>query len=100
LPQGPQPRKRGYRRGKRRLRAKQAVPNMAEQAGRSEMKQDGKGGQAAGKAAKDKRQERLKLALRENLKRRKSQARKKGDFPAASPGPGEVARDRGKNSAS
>jgi len=45
------------------------------------MKNDGQGGgRPAGKAPKDARQERLKLALRENLKRRKSQARGKGDY--------------------
>ncbi len=39
--------------------------------------------QISGKSAKqDQRQDRLKLALRENLKRRKSQARGRGD-PAA-----------------
>jgi hypothetical protein len=37
----------------------------------------------SGKAAKDPRQDRLKLALRENLKRRKSQARGRDDFTAA-----------------
>ncbi|WP_374708054.1 hypothetical protein [Bradyrhizobium sp. RD5-C2] len=35
----------------------------------------GKGGGQAGARVKDSRQDRLKLALRENLKRRKSQAR-------------------------
>ncbi len=34
-------------------------------------------------AAKNPRQDRLKLALRENLKRRKSQARGRGDMAAA-----------------
>ena len=34
--------------------------------------------------AKNPRQDRLKLALRENLKRRKSQARGRGDIAAAS----------------
>jgi hypothetical protein len=52
--------------------------------GWSAMKDDGQdGGRPAGKAAKDARQERLKLALRENLKRRKSQARGRGDFMPA-----------------
>lgn len=37
-----------------------------------------------GVGAKDSRQDRLKLALRENLKRRKSQARGRSD-PATSP---------------
>jgi len=36
-----------------------------------------------GTAAKNPRQDRLKLALRENLKRRKSQARARGDIAAA-----------------
>jgi len=40
-----------------------------------------------GKAVKDSRQARLKLALRENLKRRKSQARGRSDEAAA---PSEV----------
>ena len=45
------------------------------------MKDGGQGDRRrAGKAPKDARQERLKLALRENLKRRKSQARGKGDY--------------------
>ena len=45
------------------------------------MKNDKKKDQPeTGKAAKDVRQERLKLALRENLKRRKSQARRRDDF--------------------
>jgi hypothetical protein len=39
---------------------------------------DGKG------AKQDRRQDRLKLALRENLKRRKSQARGRGDLAASS----------------
>jgi len=37
-----------------------------------------------GAAAKDSRQDRLKLALRENLKRRKSQARGRSDPASAS----------------
>jgi hypothetical protein len=40
-------------------------------------------GQAGGPVKKDPRQDRLKLALRENLKRRKSQARGRGDVAAA-----------------
>jgi hypothetical protein len=36
-----------------------------------------------GQPAKDSRQDRLKLALRENLKRRKSQARGRSDVAAA-----------------
>jgi hypothetical protein len=38
----------------------------------------------SGKGAKELRQDRLKLALRENLKRRKSQARGRDDFTIAS----------------
>jgi hypothetical protein len=49
----------------------------------------------AGKAAKDSREARLKLALRENLKRRKSQARGRADFMPASPDSDDVARDGG-----
>jgi hypothetical protein len=48
-----------------------------------------------GKATKDRRQERLKLALRENLKRRKSQARERSDFTPASSASDEVSRDSG-----
>ena len=42
----------------------------------------GKGDGQAGSGAKDARQDRLKLALRENLKRRKSQARGRDDAAA------------------
>ena len=52
----------------------------------------------AGKATKDRRQERLKLALRENLKRRKSQARRRGDCMPASSETDDVPRDRGEES--
>jgi hypothetical protein len=46
-----------------------------------------------GAGARDSRQDRLKLALRENLKRRKSQARGRSD-PATSPsGHGDAALD-------
>jgi hypothetical protein len=38
----------------------------------------------SGKPGKESRQDRLKLALRENLKRRKSQARGRDDFTPAS----------------
>jgi hypothetical protein len=38
----------------------------------------------AGASAKNSRQDRLKLALRENLKRRKSQARRRSDAESAS----------------
>ena len=50
------------------------------------------GGRPTGQVAKDERQDRLKLALRENLKRRKSQARERADFMSTSPATGEVAR--------
>jgi hypothetical protein len=60
------------------------------------MKDDGQAsGRPAGQIAKSGRRDRLKLALRENLKRRKSQARERSDFTPASPASGEVARDRG-----
>ena len=63
------------------------------------MKDDGDdSGRPIGKAAKDKRQERLKLALRENLKRRKSQAKERDDFMPASPGSDDVVRDRSEES--
>jgi hypothetical protein len=45
--------------------------------------QDKRAGKA-GRDVRDSRQARLKLALRENLKRRKSQARGRGDEAAAS----------------
>lgn len=58
------------------------------------MSDDGnEGGRPAGEAARNKRQDRLKLALRENLKRRKSQARERADFTAASPASDEMPRD-------
>jgi hypothetical protein len=41
-------------------------------------------GSLAGSLAKDSRQDRLKLALRENLKRRKSQARGRSDGVSSS----------------
>ena len=46
-----------------------------------------------GKAAKDRRQERLRLALRENLKRRKSQAKERSDFTPASSTSGQISDD-------
>lgn len=58
---------------------------------------DGNGsGQPAGEARRDKRQDRLKLALRENLKRRKSQARERADFMPSSPVSDEMPRDGSK----
>jgi hypothetical protein len=44
-----------------------------------------------GRDVKDSRQQRLKLALRENLKRRKSQARGRSDEAAASSASSETA---------
>jgi hypothetical protein len=46
------------------------------------MRDDGevKGRRQSAKGTRDVRQERLKLALRENLKRRKSQARARNEF--------------------
>jgi hypothetical protein len=55
-------------------------------------------GARSGKAPKDRRRERLKLALRENLKRRKSQARERGDFTPSSSASDEVSRDSGEES--
>jgi len=48
-----------------------------------------RGGGQAGARVKDSRQDRLKLALRENLKRRKSQARGREDV-ASEPADGSV----------
>jgi hypothetical protein len=45
--------------------------------------------------ARDSRQDRLKLALRENLKRRKSQARGRGDTTAATPSNADAATPHG-----
>ncbi|MGB7121742.1 MAG: hypothetical protein WBE02_18630 [Bradyrhizobium sp.] len=72
---------------------------MAAQADGSTMKDGGNdSGARSGKAAKDRREARLKLALRENLKRRKSQARERADFTPASPGSDDVAGDDGEES--
>jgi hypothetical protein len=49
--------------------------------------------QQTGAGAKDSRQDRLKLALRENLKRRKSQARGRDDVAASSSGHTDAALD-------
>jgi hypothetical protein len=46
-------------------------------------KREGLTGAPAKNSAKDTRQDRLKLALRENLKRRKSQARGRSDVTGA-----------------
>ncbi len=55
-------------------------------------------GGRSGKAAKDRREARLKLALRENLKRRKSQARERADFTPSSSASDEVTGDNGEES--
>jgi hypothetical protein len=52
-------------------------------------------GRAAGQTGKSNREDRLKLALRENLKRRKSQARERSDFTPASLASDDVSRDSG-----
>ncbi len=49
-----------------------------------------KGERQTGRSAKNPRQDRLKLALRENLKRRKSQARGRSDVATAPRNPDEV----------
>jgi hypothetical protein len=46
-------------------------------------KREGQTGAPAKNSSRDSRQDRLKLALRENLKRRKSQARGRGDVATA-----------------
>ena len=55
-------------------------------------------GARSGKPAKNSREARLKLALRENLKRRKSQARERVDFTPSSSAPDEVTRNNGEES--
>ena len=58
------------------------------------MKDDGSNrDRGSGEGAKDQRKQRLKLALRENLKRRKSQARARDDFTQASSASDGVVRD-------
>jgi hypothetical protein len=54
-----------------------------------------KGEGPSGRPAKDLRQDRLKLALRENLKRRKSQARGRDDFTTAPSNSDDVDPDDG-----
>ena len=54
-----------------------------------------RGGAHSGKTAKDPRQQRLKRALRDNLKRRKSQAKERGHFTQPSSGSDEVTQDDG-----
>jgi hypothetical protein len=52
--------------------------------------EDGKREGPTGRQAKNSRQDRLKLALRENLKRRKSQARGRSGAIAAPSGDGDA----------
>jgi hypothetical protein len=52
------------------------------------------GGEGAKDAIRDRREARLKLALRENLKRRKSQARERGDFTPSSSPADDVGKER------
>jgi hypothetical protein len=60
----------------------------------SGMKDDqGKPERRIGSLAKDSREDRLKLALRENLKRRKAQAKGRGDVTASSSGHRDAALD-------
>jgi hypothetical protein len=49
-----------------------------------------KGEGQGGERGKNPRRDRLKLPLRENLKRRKSQARGRSDVTTVPPNPGEV----------
>lgn len=79
-----------------RLRPAKANRTMAApangQVNRSAMKDRGNNSEArSGKAAKDQRGARLKQALRENLKRRKSQARQRADFTPSSSDADDVA---------
>jgi hypothetical protein len=53
-------------------------------------KREGQTAASAKKQPKDPRQDRLKLALRENLKRRKSQARGRSDIATAPSGDVDV----------
>jgi hypothetical protein len=57
------------------------------------MKDDRQEHGGPGGTAKDTRLQRLKSALRENLKRRKSQARGRGDFMPASSASDELVRE-------
>lgn len=54
-----------------------------------------RGGGQAGARVKDSRQDRLKLALRENLKRRKSQARGREDVASSEGADGSLDDDGG-----
>jgi len=56
---------------------------------------DKREGQTGGLSKKHARQDRLKLALRENLKRRKSQARGRSDTASAPSNPDDASHDGG-----
>jgi len=56
-------------------------------------------GPHSGKTPEDPRQQRLKRALRENLKRRKSQAKERGNFTPPSSGSDEMTHDDGESPA-
>lgn len=73
---------RRYNAGRRDVRLMRFEPQRIQRARMTDdrPKQDGK----AGPHVKDSRRDRLKLALRENLKRRKSQARGRDDLAASS----------------
>jgi hypothetical protein len=76
-----------------RLRLAEANRTIAAQVNGSAMKDsENDSGSRSGKTAKDRREARLKQALRENLKRRKSQARERVDFTPSSSGADEVAK--------
>jgi hypothetical protein len=75
------------------LRLAEANRTIAAQVNGSAMKDsENDSGSWSGKTAKDRREARLKQALRENLKRRKSQARERVDFTPSSSGADEVAK--------
>jgi hypothetical protein len=58
-------------------------------------KREGQGGAPAKNSGRDTRQDRLKLALRENLKRRKSQSRGRSDVISASSDDADASLDDG-----
>jgi hypothetical protein len=59
------------------------------------MKQGQGSSEPSGRPVRDKRQDRLKLALRENLKRRKTQARERADVTPSSGTSDDVAIESG-----
>ena len=70
--------------GRQALRAVGARWDQGIFGGRTMKGDQGRDTEKSGADVKDSRRDRLKLALRENLKRRKSQARGRGDIDAAS----------------